>query len=182
MPDNIDINTSTTATTIPVATLDVGGIQHEKVIVEHLVGGLPVMTSAADRIDELAVGLEPARRQSQATLVERPCAVDVSHGQHGGDRSSGQHTQSFRLIRPRWRRLAPARPPGRRISIGFPVRRRQWPSSGDVGMARTTMPTHDAALRIPEPHAPVRALHGRRPRLRRAAACDLGALHRRLAP
>lgn len=48
MPDNIDINTSTTATTIPVATLDVGGIQHEKVIVEHLVGGLPVMTSAAD--------------------------------------------------------------------------------------------------------------------------------------
>lgn len=39
MPDNIDINTSTTATTIPVATLDVGGIQHEKVIVEHLVGG-----------------------------------------------------------------------------------------------------------------------------------------------
>lgn len=48
MPDNIDINTSTTATTIPVATLEVEGIQHEKVIVEHLVGGLPVMTSAAD--------------------------------------------------------------------------------------------------------------------------------------
>ena len=72
MPDNVEINAVTTPGGKTIATFDEGGVQHEKVIVEHLVGGVPTMTSAADPLpvtDAAVLAKLSADPATQTTLA-----------------------------------------------------------------------------------------------------------------
>jgi len=81
MPDNVEINAVTTPGGQTIATFDEGGIQHEKVIVEHLVGGVPTMTSAAaplpvtDAAVLAKLSADPATQTTLAALLAKIIAA-----------------------------------------------------------------------------------------------------------
>lgn len=81
MPDNVEINAVTTAGGQTIATLESGGIQHEKVIVEHLVAGVPTMTDAANPFPILDAAVlaklssDPATQTTLAALLAKVIAA-----------------------------------------------------------------------------------------------------------